>query len=497
MRLRDFGLMIVMGMVTAATVQAGDWPQFRGPNCTGLAAGDKPLPVEFSATKNVAWSADLGDSIACPVVADGRVFTTAMVDEETIGLFAYDTESGELLWKRAWPIGDVAEIHKTNSHAATTPAADSERVYFYFCTLGLITVDAKTGEDVWHVPLPTPYFVFKWGPGMSPILYEDLVIFAQDDDLHPAVYAFDRRSGELRWKEDRNEMAVNYSHPVICPTPTGDELVIAGTGLLIGYDPHTGERLWWARTLLRNIKTTPVAVGDTIYISLQSGGIANQWLASVDRWETGNSDGQLTKDEIQAFVGDRPVPEAFYRRTFDRGDLNGDGILEGEELDLAFLFPGNSAGASFDDPDPADEFVLAVRAGGRGDVTDQNVLWKHETRYTDHIVSPLVVGDRMLLVKGGGIASCYSTETGEMLSGPTRIGNGGEYFASPIWADGKVYVAGNNGRIVVLNVDGPELEVLAVNDVGDSVLGTPAVSGDTLFVRTRSQLLAIRGTTKP
>lgn len=475
---------------TSVQALAGDWPQFRGPNCAGLAADAVDLPVKFSDTENVVWSAELGDGIGCPVAADGRVVTSTMFGDDEIGLVAFDTKTGEQLWERRWPIGDIDETHETNSYASTTPAIDADRVYFYFWTLGLVAVDAKTGEDVWHKDLPTPYFVFKWGAGMSPVLYEDMVIFLQDDDLYPAIHAFDKATGELRWTDDRSDMAVNYSHPVVCHTDQGDELVVAGTGLLVGYDPHSGKRLWKARTLLRNIKTTPVCHDGIIYISLQSGGIANQWLASVDRAETGNNDDKLTREEIQAFVGERPVPEAFYEKTFGRGDLDGDGDLEGEELDVAFLHPDNFAGASYTAKNPADEFILAVKAGGRGDVTDTHVLWKNPTKHTDHIVSPLVVNNRMLLIKEGGIATCFSTEDGSSVFGPARIRNEGNYFASPVYGDGKVYIASENGRIVVLQ-EGPELEILAVNDMGDSVLANPAIADGALFVRTRSALMRI------
>jgi len=384
----------------------------------------------------------------------------------------------------------LAEIHKTNSHAATTPAADSERVYFYFSTLGLKALDARTGKDVWKQDLPVPYFVFKWGPGMSPTLYKDLVLFLQDDDLYPTFYAFDRKSGELRWKDDRGDMAVNYSHPVICQTDHGDEIVVAGTGMLIGYDPNSGKRLWQARTLAGNIKTTPVVVDQTIYISLQSGGIANQWLASVDRADTGNSDGKLSREEVQAFVGDRKVPEAFFEKTFGRGDLNKDGQLEGKELDVAFLHPDNFAGARYDREVAADEYILAVRGGGRGDVTDTHVLWKHPTKYTDHIVSPLISNGRMLLVKGGGIATCFETDKGEPLYGPARIQNSSDYFASPVVGDGKIYVAGENGKVVVLE-DSPDLKVLAVNDMEDPILATPAIADGCLILRSRTHLTCV------
>ncbi|MBL9081138.1 MAG: PQQ-binding-like beta-propeller repeat protein, partial [Planctomycetales bacterium] len=196
----------------------------------------------------------------------------------------------------------------------------------------------------------------------------------------------------------------------------------------------------------------------------------------------------VTKEELQAFVGKQRVPEAFYKKTFDRGDANKDGALDGDELDKAFLPPGNEAGARFGAKNPADEYVLAVRGGGNGDVTATHVLWKHPTKHTDHIVSPLVSGDRMLLVKCGGIATCFSTKDGSPLWGPKRIDNGSDYFASPIAGDGKVYIAGENGYVVVLN-DGPELDILGKNDVGGSIVGTPAIADGRIYVRTRDHLL--------
>lgn len=482
----------LISALLASAAHADDWPQFRGPNCSGLSTESAPLPVHFSDEDNVAWSAEVGDGIGSPVVAAGRAFVTGMTGPQTHSVFCFDATTGEKLWQRDFETGPLYEIHKTNSHASTTPAADSDRVYFYFSTLGLRALDAATGEDEWHIDMPVPYFVFKWGAGMSPVLFEDKVFFCQDDDLHPAFYAIDKRTGDVVWKDDRSDMAVNYSHPVVCQTDSGPEIVVAGTGQLIGYDPDTGERLWRANVLLRNIKTTPVCVDGIVYISLQSGGIANQWLASVDRADTGNSDGKLTKEEMQAFVGEQPIPESFFEKTFDRGDVNGDGFLEGEELDVAFLNPENFAGARFDAENPADEYILAVKGGGRGDVTNKSLLWKHPTKQTDHIVSPLVVDGRMLLVKGGGISTCFDVGDGHSLWGPARIQNGGEYFASPISGDGKIYVAGENGRVVVLAV-GEELEVLARNDMGESILATPAISDGRLFIRTRTKLFCVAG----
>ena len=96
----------------------------------------------------------------------------------------------------------------------------------------------------------------------------------------------------------------------------------------------------------------------------------------------------------------------------------------------------------------------------------------------------------MLLVKGGGISTVFDTRTGAPLRGPKRIANATDYFASPVSGDGKIYVAAANGMIVVLK-NGPDFEELAVNDVGGSIVATPAIAEDALYIRTRDELLCI------
>ena len=474
----------------ATTAQADDWQQFRGPNCSGVSTGSKPLPAKFSATENVRWSAKVGDGVGGAVIADGRVFVNGMTTEETVSLFAFDAATGKKLWQRDWKTGPLSEVHASNSQASATPAADADRVYFYFSTLGLLAVDAKTGDDVWKQNLPTPFFIFKWGPGMSPVLYKDLVLFSQDDDLNPAFYAFDKVTGKLRWKDARNDMAVNYSHPVICTVDGRDEIVLAGTGRVIGYDPETGKRKWFAKVLLRNIKTTPVSIDGVVYISVQSGAIANQWLVSVDQDEkAGNKDNKLDKAEIQKFVGTQKIPDEFLKKTFDRGDANKDGFLEGPELDNAFLDPDNFAGGSYKNlgDSAAEQFILAVRGGGEGDVTKTHLLWKHPTKNTDHIVSPFITDGRMFLVKEGGISTVFDTKSGKPLRSPKRVGNGGSYLASPVFGDGKIYLASENGKVTVLKNDA-DYEELELNDVGETIIASPAIADGGLFIRTRTHL---------
>src|SRR5437899_3033254 len=105
---RRLGGWCLLVAVAALVFQAGplaaeDWPQFRGPNCSGVSLSKKPLPVHFSPTKNVSWMAALADAVSSPAVAGGRVFATAMVGPrdgaQKFLVFAFDALTGQKLWQ--------------------------------------------------------------------------------------------------------------------------------------------------------------------------------------------------------------------------------------------------------------------------------------------------------------------------------------------------------------------------------------------------------------
>src|SRR5204863_2877766 len=90
----------------------------------------------------------------------------------------------------------------------------------------------------------------------------------------------------------------------------------------------------------------------------------------------------------------------------------------------------------------SDQSIQAVRGGGTGDVTKTHVLWKVKTKTPDHLISPILVDDRLLLVKSGGFANCFGTKKGEHLWGQERIGIASPILSQPVSGDGKVYVCG-------------------------------------------------------
>lgn len=471
-------LPLMLLALMACGARADDWAQFRGPNASGVSAGSQPLPVEFSYRENVTWSAELGEGISGPIVVKGRVIATSMTAPQTFAVFCFDGASGKELWKREFETGKLPAIMSPNTPASSTPASDGEQVFAYFSTLGLIALQLDDGKVNWKYEVPAPYYLLGWGAAHSPIVHQDLVIFNQDDDLAPFLLALDKRTGKVRWKTPRPEMLAGYAVPVVCRAGGRDEIVVAGSGKMKAYDPATGKELWSCHSLLRTIMTTPVVKDDLIYISVQSYGDTDRVLKyALLQWKDTNQDGRLDKTEIN---------EAFWKK-FDAGDKDKDGFLVDDEIDDAFQAAENRVGGG--------DIIQAIRGGGNGDVTKTHLVWNLDHKVPSNIASPLVVDGRLFVIKKGGISSCFDASNGDTIWMKKRIRNLGNYYASPVAGDGKIYVMGENGFLVVLE-QGPYPKVLAKNDMGESCVATPALADGKVYVRTLKHLYCFGGPAK-
>lgn len=465
------GALLALLLLTSAHLRAEDWPQFRGPNASGVSSSPA-LPTEFS-YRTARWSADLGDGVSSPVVAAGRVFSTGMTGPRAFSVFAHDAATGRLLWRRDLDTGPLPRITPPNSHASSTPVADARRVCVAFSTLGLVAFDAADGKELWRHPLPRPAYLMDWGAASSPTLWRDRVFFVQDDDLAPVLLAVDVTSGKRLWTTPRPEMLAGYAVPVLCEANGRTDLVVAGTGKLKGYDPDTGRERWTCNTLLRTMMTSPVVKDGVIYVAVQSYGDASRTLKfALLEWLDTNQDGTLQRAE---------VPKEFLEK-FDASDRNKDGTLSGEEIDTGFQHPSNMVGGG--------TLIQAIRGGGQGDVTKTHVVWTLNNRSPSNLSSPLVYGSRLLVVKAGGLSSSFDAGTGKTLWQLERVRNFGDYFASPVAGAGKIYLAGRNGFVVVL-ADSAELKVLGKNDMGGEIIATPALADGRIYVRTREKLYCV------
>lgn len=473
-----YALFLFAGL-SALSAQAEDWRQFRGPNCSGISTSKLPLPTKFSFEENVVWSKDLGDGIASPVIADGRCYCTGLLGdtekEGTFVVYCFDAVDGTEYWKREFPTGDLPRITRPNSHASSTPTTDGERVYVYFSQLGLRAFDCRTGEDAWKAPITPPSFLLGWGAAASPVLIDGKLIFAQDDDLDAFIAAYEPKTGSPLWRTERPDMLGGYSTPVVCKVGGRTEIVLAGSGKMKGYNPGDGKELWTCNTLLRTVMTTPVVHKDHIFISIQSYGDTDRHLKpALLQWNDTDRDGKLSREE---------VPAAFAKK-FTKGDANKDNFLVDEEIDAAFQSSDNMVGGG--------KIIQAIRGGGTGNVTQTHLAWELNNSSPSNLASPLFVNGKLFLVKKGGIASSFNAADGSTLWKMKRIGNFGDYYASPVYGDGKIYVTGENGFVVVLE-DGPKLKKLAKNDMGGSIIATPSIADGKIFFRTRNKIIVVGG----
>jgi outer membrane protein assembly factor BamB len=269
LRTRRFPLVLGLALLACGLASAGDWPRFRGPNGTGVAA-DKDVPVKWTAS-NVLWKTQLpGIGHSSPIIHGGRVFLqTASADGQSRWLLALDAATGEMLWKTASP-GQRAKMHDRNSLASSTPATDGERVYAAFWDGRNIHLGAygfKNGELLWENELGS--FKSQHGFGHSPMLVEGKVILANDQDGSAHLLAFDARTGAKAWQTERKAYRACYSTPLVRVRPDGQkELIVASTAGIAGYNPADGKANWWynwsfSGMALRTVGS-PILVGDLV-----------------------------------------------------------------------------------------------------------------------------------------------------------------------------------------------------------------------------------------
>jgi outer membrane protein assembly factor BamB len=277
--------LLALAVLSTEAALAENWPQWRGPRGNGLTA-ETGLPVQWGDEEGVAWKAQLaGVAASTPVIWDDRIFVTSQsgrgilregnhptlgrgpdaTPERSIGeiatiearegdvLFlveAFDLDDGGRLFGyelQAEAAGEsLPPVHRKHNLASPSPVVDGERVYAWFGTGQLVVLDLE-GKLVWQKHLGKTYqpFEIAWGHSSSPALYRDTVLLLCGHDNLSYIVALDKRTGAEKWKVDRGTDVRSYSTPTVVPGPEGDELVVNTSERLEGYDPATGELLWY------------------------------------------------------------------------------------------------------------------------------------------------------------------------------------------------------------------------------------------------------------
>lgn len=458
-------------LLFALAAAGADWPQYRGVNALGV-TDDKNLPVEMGPDKNVVWKTAVPPGHSSPILVGPRIFLTA-VDLEALFTIAVDRATGRQLWKREAPRLRKESFQKTNSAASGTPASDGKIVVSFFGDFGLLayTVD---GKPLWQHPLGP--FNNQNGHGSSPVIIDDMVLLICDQDTDSYFLALDKNTGKVRYKVERPETTRGYATPSVWRPKTGPaELIVPGAYITTAYELKTGKKLWWAGGMAWQLKGAPVVIGDRMYLNSWESGGDMETPPAVDEWPVvagkydRDGDGKLNVEEAAGVGMKNAQAVANY-------DLDKDNFID--ERDWAFLKLHRQAQNS----------VMSIQLGGRGDVTNTHVRWRYR-KSLPNCSTPLVYQNVLWMVKDGGVLTTLNPETGEVLKQGRIPGALEPYWASPVGADGKVYMVSQAGKLSVLKAQG-EWEVLKVNDLDDEVFATPAIGDNRLYVRTRTTLYA-------
>ncbi len=428
----------------AATVDT-NWPQFRGPNASGIAEGfPAPATWDLQTGRNVLWNTLIpGLGHASPIIWGNRVYVATSVKPGEaalkVGLYgetdsvienephqwrllALNRLTGAIDWNALAHEGVPRQRrHPKSSHCNSTPATDGEHIVAVLGSEGMFCFGTD-GTLRWRKRLGPmdagPYTdpAEQWGFGSSPVIHQGRVIVQCDALSEQYLAAFDVRNGRELWRQPRKEVAT-WSTPTVVVGDARTQIIVNGWRHQGGYCWLTGQELWRL-----------------------SGG------------------------------GDAPIPTPV--------------VAHG----LVYLTGAHGRNRP----------LRAVRLEATGDITPTDleqtnaaIAWVHPQR-GNYLQTPLVLGDELYACTDYGLVTCLEARTGRIHYSERLRGSSQGFAASPVAADGKIYFTGEQGEVFVLRA-GQRFEVLATNRLDEVCLATPAISSGCLFFRARGHMIAITG----
>jgi outer membrane protein assembly factor BamB len=413
-----------------ALADAPDWRSWRGPLGTG-SVEQGSYPVTFSAEKYQWRTALPGKGCSTPIVLDQMIYLTSPADGKD-ALLCYDL-SGKEAWRAVFDQEKPGK-HRNGSGSNASPVTDGKGVFAYFKsgTLAAVDVGGETrGKERWKTNLVERFGpdTLFWDHGTSPVLTEKHVVMARMHKGESWLAAFDKATGEIAWKVPRN-----YSTPVECDHGYSTPLVIKHGG---GEGGGKESILVWGAEHL------------TIHDA---------------------ADGRVT---------------------WSCGNFNPDGNKLWPTIATPVIV-GDMAIIAYGRNDKGAPRLYGIRLTGSGDVTATNHVWKRQDLGT-FVPTPAVYKGRVILVRDRGEVVCLDPATGETVWEGAFPKHRSNFYASPLIAGDKLYAPREDGTVFVANIAGNKLEVLAENEMGESIIGSPVPVGNRLLIRGTKHLFCIAG----
>ncbi len=422
----------VFCLVFASSLNAGDWPQWRGRSGTGLST-ESGIATTWSKTQNVAWRTPLpGPAGSTPCIAGKRLFLTTVIEDD-LYLMGFSLD-GKELWRKKCGSGNKDARSGEGNSAAPSPATDGQHVWAFFGN-GVLACFDRDGNEVWKLDVQDRYgkIDIQFGMTSTPALdeghlYLQLIHGTMSTDYTVGkVVKLDKATGKEIWAIDRraepkSECKHSYASALIFDDGKSRSLVTHGADCTVGFALDDGRELWRL-----------------------------EGLNGPSRFNS-NYDGTL-------------------RLVASPGLSN-----------RAIVIPSAKKGP-----------VVAIKPPSQiqGNITKSttDVLWTYER--TPDVPCPLIVGDRVYLNMDARLA-CLDLMTGKVIF-EGRI-HGAVYRSSPVYADGHIYFTARDGTVTVIRSGVDTLEVVAENSLGEPIAASPAIADGTLYLRTYDALYAIRST---
>lgn len=418
----------------AQFASAENWPQWRGPTRDGI-SNETKLPATWSATKNIAWTAPLpGMGSSTPAVWGERIFVTSE-DGDDVAVLCFST-AGKQLWKTNLGAGNARKrfMKEEANNASPSPSTDGKHVYAFFGTGDFVCCDLE-GKIVWRFNAQERYGKFKIQHGIhiTPVLDGDRLYLSL---LHSGgwwVLALDKTNGKEAWKVRRESDATDegeqaYASPVLWRDGKNEYLVVLGCDYCTAHSLKDGSEIWRVGDLNPQ---SPKEKYDRAYRIIATPA-ASPDLIVVPSARNG------------PVIGVKPDAKGMIKtgNAYERWRLIGKG--------------GGSLSKTPDVPAPLihDGLVYICR------------------QYQ----------------KEPGALICTDAKTGKEVYYQSI--HEARYRASPVYGDGKIYLAARDGIVTVVKA-GTKFEELAVNKLPDQVTASPAIAGGRIYLRGFTTLYAI------
>lgn len=434
----------VLGCVSMRLSQAtagDDWLNWRGPAMTGT-SDSRGLPVAWSESKNVVWKTALPHwSGSTPVITGDRIFLLSA--------------------SKSTP-DDKAEVGRTLGRKGGDAGGRD---------ILLLCIDKRTGKQMWSKKLSdgNKFYAKHNMASISPVT-DGKHVWAVSGTGLIAAYDFE---GNRLWDYDlqkaHGEFGLVWGY-ASSPLLYEDKLIVQvlhgatnkNPSYLLALDKLTGKKHWYVERRTDAEKECPDAY--TCPVILKHDGKTQIVVSGAD-WITAHDPD--SGHEIWRATGLNPEKEGNYR-------ICGTPLaLDGMVIATSRIRP-----------------IIGVRAGGSGDVTTTHTLWTSDDRKGPDVPSAACDGRYIYLINDRGFASCLDMKTGKSVWGPKRIA-GGSYSASPLVADGRIYITNEDCVTTVLKA-GPAFEMIGENMLdGGYTLSSWAVSGDRMYLRGGTHLYCI------